>query len=200
MKCFSRKKLIKGLKKYTDINEAEEYVRSYPISLIDKIQILNENEKLNELRESKANYSPFQIKKVNWYFYLSLARIDVKILKNVFSFFDSQRFKSLKRFLKSIKYLFLTVFQSRINSIEKNLGLDVVSYFIYSKWLFYHNFVSLILIILPFVFIPHIISIKDQLEKLDMNKSSKATCLTDDNIKSFKPLDIFIADVSICIG
>lgn len=65
MKSFSRKKLIKGLKKYTDINEAEEYVRSYPIALSDKIQILNENEKLNELRESKTNYSPFQIKKVN---------------------------------------------------------------------------------------------------------------------------------------
>lgn len=83
MKSFSRKKLIKGLKKYTDINEAEEYVRSYPIALSDKIQILNENEKLNELRESKTNYSPFQIKKVNWYFYLSLARIGIKIFKNM---------------------------------------------------------------------------------------------------------------------
>ncbi len=64
MKCFSRKKLVKALAKQTDINEAEELVRSYPIALSEKMQVLNENEKLKALRESKANYSPFQITKV----------------------------------------------------------------------------------------------------------------------------------------
>ena len=64
MKCFSRKKLVKALAKQTDINEAEELVRSYPIALSEKMQVLNENEQLKALRESNANYSPFQITKV----------------------------------------------------------------------------------------------------------------------------------------
>ena len=66
MLLFTRRKLIKELNEYKDIVEAEKYVRAYPISLKEKIQIIKENEKLVELRNAAPNYSPHHlISKVN---------------------------------------------------------------------------------------------------------------------------------------
>ena len=65
MKAFSKRKLIIGLNDFDDINKAEEYIRSYHISLQEKLEIIDENTKLKELRHATADYSPkYQIKNV----------------------------------------------------------------------------------------------------------------------------------------
>ncbi len=188
MNAFNKRKLIRDLNKFDNLNEAEEHIRSYHISLQEKLQILAESSKLEDLRNNlTTDYSPKnQIKR---------------------------RFSFLNRLAKKVKNLFLTPFQNRIISIEKNLGLDVASYFIYSKWLFYHNFVSFFFVIMPFIVVPHFSMIFNKLSylrslnntqvsnitSLNSNETEQLlkTCLKDYDILHFKFLDIFVAEVSL---
>ena len=101
----------------------------------------------------------------------------------------------MKRFLGGVRDWLLTVFQSRINSVEKNLGLDVASYFVYSKWLFYHNLVSIIVILLPFMFIPHLKTVRDELGK-PRGARINESCFNDEGIQAFYASDLFLANVS----
>ena len=48
---FSLEKLEIEIEELKTIEEAEEFVRSYPLSLKEKIKILNENETINKLRD-----------------------------------------------------------------------------------------------------------------------------------------------------
>ncbi len=182
MKAFNKRKLNRNLNDFNDLHEAEEHIRSYHISLQEKLQVLAESSKLKDLRNNTTtDYSPKnQIKR---------------------------RFNLLNRLAKQGKNLFLTPFQSRITSIEKNLGLDVASYFIYSKWLFYHNFISFLVVLLPFIAVPHFSMIYNKLIYIrSLNSTSQynettpeillKTCLKDDDILKFKFLDILVAEVS----
>ena len=187
MKAFNKRKLIRSLNDFDDLNKAEEHIRSYHISLHEKLQVLAESSKLKDLRNNlTTDYSPKnQIKR---------------------------RFRFLNRLAKQTKNLFLTPFQNRIISIEKNLGLDVASYFIYSKCLFYHNFISFLVVLLPFIAVPHFSMIHDKLTYLRSLNYTQAnnftiqsnetelllkTCLRDSDILKFKFLDILVAEVSL---
>ena len=64
-KNFNINLLLKSLDEFDDIYKAEEHIRSYPISLKEKAEVLSSNELLNELRFNKRDYSPkFQLNKV----------------------------------------------------------------------------------------------------------------------------------------
>lgn len=65
MKIFTQKRLIKDLFDFEDINLAEEHIRAFPISIKEKLLILETNQKLKELREANTDNSPkYEIKKV----------------------------------------------------------------------------------------------------------------------------------------
>lgn len=65
MRLFTKRKLIKDLDGFNNIHEAEEHIRSYHINLREKLEIISENKKLKELRNTTVDYSPkYQIKQV----------------------------------------------------------------------------------------------------------------------------------------
>lgn len=62
---FTVAKLEKELKEFKSLDEAEEFVRSYPLCLKDKIEILRNNETINELRDNyQSKTTKNKIKKV----------------------------------------------------------------------------------------------------------------------------------------
>jgi hypothetical protein len=153
------------LKKFTDIYEAEEYVRSLAnINTAKKLDLLKSNEKIVQLRNDKKHYrTTFHLKK-----------------RGKFS-----------EVFKSIKTKFLSPLQNRINAIENQLGLDVASYFKFTSWLITQNLISFLFIILPFLCIPQII-ILDTNFKLNANKSSLHCSY---NNTRFEAIDLLVADV-----
>ena len=75
MKNFTHKKLIKDLESFEDIDIAEEHVRAFPISIREKLHILETNRKLLTLRKAKTDYSPkYEIKKVKIYHKIPFSR------------------------------------------------------------------------------------------------------------------------------
>ena len=129
---FSRKskKIDERLEQLTNIYKAEEYIRSLPLTLTAKIELLNNNSQIQKLRSKEKKYNDtFHIKKP---------------YKNLVSGFNSMK-------------NYLNPFNGRIVSVEKNLGLDAASYFNLNFWLIYHNMFTFFLILLPFLYIPQII-------------------------------------------
>ena len=170
-KSSLKKKIEDPIKKFNDIYKAEDYVRSLPQSLTDKIKILNNNPRIKELRANERKYNAtYHLKKP----YTSLV----------------SSFKSL--------IIYLSPFNRRIASVEKNLGLDVASYFSIYHWLIHENLITFVFIILPFLCIPHIVMLalsyqsltkSDQMTKINVNGSCYEYSL------NFEAIDILTGEV-----
>jgi hypothetical protein len=80
---------------------------------------------------------------------------------------------------------------SKINTVEKKMGLDVSSFFKFTNWLILQNFISFMIFLLPFLCFPHIVMLETtkQVNETDCSLNKLAV--------SFKVLDILAADVNI---
>jgi hypothetical protein len=156
------------LKKYNDIYEAEDFVRSLTnISAAKKLEFLSSNPKILQLRSEKKKYRS--------------------------SHHLTKRGGRFREALKSIKARLFSPLQNRINKIENQLGLDVASYFKFTSWLITQNLISFFFIILPFLCIPQII-ILDYNFKSNSNKTSLHCSYMN---TSFEAIDLLVADVCL---
>jgi hypothetical protein len=171
---IKRGKIIdKKLGQITDIYKAEEYVRSLPLSLTAKKELLNNNYKIKELRMREKKYNDkFHLKRP---------------YKNLVSSFQSTK-------------NFFNPFKGRIVSVEKNLGLDAASYFNLNSWFIYHNVITFALILGPFLYIPQIVMLSSYQPDIIIPENNTMTKLTVngscyDYSFDFRPIDILTGEV-----
>jgi len=173
---IKRGKIIdKKLEQITDIYKAEEYVRSLPLSLTAKKELLNNNYKIQELRMKERKYNDtFHLKSP---------------YKNLVSSFQSTK-------------SFFNPFKGRIVSVEKNLGLDAASYFNLNSWFIYHNAITFALIMGPFLYIPQIVMLSSYQYQPDIiipNNETMAKLTVNgscyDYSFDFRPIDLLTGEV-----
>ena len=163
------KKIDEKIESFTDIYKAEDYVRSLPFSLSKKRQILETNPKIKELRKKERKYNT--------------------------TYHIQKPFNTVKaRFAKIRNYF--SPFKSRIDSVEKHLGLDVASYFNLNYWLIYHNVVVFGLTLFPFLCIPHIIMLSyNAMGKIKLKGVDTLNVSCSDYNIEFQAIDILVGNV-----
>lgn len=174
--------IITQLERSNDIYEAEKIIRESKCSLQMKRALLNEEKIVLEKRENELNYltsSPISLSPLN---------------------------KLRRRFIRRLNETLLSPFKYCINNVQNSLGSDVSSHFQFNSWIILHNIITFFIILLPFICIPHIIMIYDDVKYSsdnDINSTQKnfrnveeKFCVIKNSSLKFNALDILVADVS----
>jgi hypothetical protein len=172
--------IISQLERSNDIYEAEKIIRESKFSLTLKRSLLNEEKIVLEKRENDINYltsSPISLSPLN---------------------------KLRRRFIRTLNETLLSPFKYCINNVQNSLGTDVSSHFQFNSWIILHNIITFFIILLPFICVPHIIMIFDDVKysadrnvtKFSYRREEETFCVIKNSSLKFNALDILVADVS----
>jgi hypothetical protein len=180
----SYKKIVAELVKSKDIYETEKLIKECKAHLNIKRFLFNEEKIVLDKRNRELNYkTDASIKSVN------------KIQRTYFN--------RRETFLNPFKYC--------VNKVQNRLGSDVSFHFQFNSWIILHNIITFLFILLPFLCIPHIIMVFDDIQYSSQvlsttNNTNNSTYLKDSGQKKlcqlitnsirFNALDLLVADVN----
>jgi hypothetical protein len=170
--------LLFQLERSNDIYEAEKIIRESKCSLTLKRALLNEEKIVLEKRENELNY-------------LTSSGISLSPINKI-----------RRRFIRILNETLLSPFKYCINNVQNSLGSDVSSHFQFNSWIILHNLITFFIILLPFICIPHMIMIYDDITyssngNATLRNEEEKFCVIENSSLKFDALDILVADVSL---
>jgi hypothetical protein len=199
-KLHTKKKKLKNLKSlFDDISKQPDY------TLNDILKEIVYHEKNNDQLKKQRftddlRLLPLSIEDKEKILKKAYPKTRTNVSENVscinFTYLLSKAYKNSFRAMKEFFSIIFSPLESHIMKIERNYGKEISSYFTDLKSLLESNFFVSVLILIPFILVPHILVLDTEIK---LNKSFEYCTGLNESYTKIYPLDFILPNVILIL-